>query len=117
MCHIYTNQTVLASAIKLPKGTCLICTYKTVQFVGYTDAICDKCGGSFDPFEDTIPDIIRKQRELLKMSRKQVADVLGFSVKSVRYYENHRCSRPYYEKIKQLIRAKMRGVHVGAYNT
>lgn len=113
MCHIHTSKTNLAGAVKLPKGICFICTYKTTQYAGYTAVVCDKCGAGFDPFEATLPDVVRLQRETLKMSRKQVAEALGYSVKSVRYYENRRCSTPYYNKIKKLIRSKMRGVHVG----
>jgi transcriptional regulator with XRE-family HTH domain len=51
----------------------------------------------------TVPDIVKMQRELLRMSRKEISVLLGYKSSTVKRYELKRCSLVYYEKIKNLI--------------
>lgn len=115
--HIYTSKTNLAGAIKLPKSICFICTYQTVQYAGYTAVVCDKCGCSYDPFDLSMPDVVKIRRETMKLSRKELSKLSGLATGTIKFYENRKCSTPFFNLTKKLIRAKFRGVHIGAHNT
>lgn len=87
---------------------CSICQTEAQHNLSYTAMRCATCGCSYDPFELTIPDIVKMQREKLKLTRKQTGAILGYSPKSIKRYEFVRCTRPYRAKMQELFNQRIK---------
>jgi hypothetical protein len=71
--------------------------------MSYVGCRCNVCGSEWDL--DSVPRLIRQQRErVLKMSRKDLAEILSIKASTVATYENNLPSFRYYTRLKELVR-------------
>src|SRR3990172_12064270 len=95
--HILTNETLLHDAPVINRE-CSICTIISDLRIGWTGEHCDVCGTTFNMEEGFWGDIVKRRREILSLSRKQMGELTGYKGSSVKRYEWVRCSKPYFEK-------------------
>lgn len=82
---------------------CWVCCRRAVHDLLWTGEICRKCGKYYN-LEFTWPDIVTARRELLRLNRKQMALLTGYSPKTIKQYEWVKCSEQYYHVTEELIK-------------
>lgn len=95
--HICTADSFYTDAPSLLLK-CVICGHESVHDIGYVSIRCSVCKSHYDPTDMTMPDVVRMQRERLGLSRKEMAELTGYSKRTIKQYELVRCSKVYYEK-------------------
>lgn len=94
--HITTEDTFFTDAITINDCYCSICTNKTTQDLGWIGARCRTCKQIYN-LEDTMPDIVRRRREAMKLNRLEMSKLTGYKRSTIKRYEYVECSRPYYD--------------------
>lgn len=100
--HICTEESFLINAPEIIIKCC-ICNKKCKSRIGWLGEKCSNCDSVYNPFDITIPDIVRKRRELLGLTRKQMGELTGYSKYTIKQYEFVRCSKAYYNLTIKLI--------------
>lgn len=101
--HICTDNDFFVDAPKITVE-CKICGVVCESEIGYIGMRCSQCGSIYDPFEITVPDIVKKRRELLGFSRKVMAKKSGYSHKTIKKYELVKCTEAYFNKTREFIK-------------
>jgi hypothetical protein len=102
--HIATTDTFFVDSIDVGVSKCWICGIDSKHELGWIGSRCDNCKSVYDFTEITMPAVVRMRRELLKLSRREIAEKMKYSIHSIRYYENNRCSSKYYKATELLVR-------------
>lgn len=84
------------------EGVCVICKRTATIEVGWVGIRCSVCRKVFDS-ENGLPGIVLQRRELMKMTRRQIAEATGYKPSSVKRFELVRCTRPYAAATERLI--------------
>lgn len=101
MIHICTNETFMTGSIPL-KGYCQVCCKDNQNLkLGWIETKCEGCGNYFS-IED-LQETVRKRRELLVLSRKEIGEKLGLSAKTISNYENVWPSKKYWLATEKLM--------------
>lgn len=103
MIHISNDETFLIDSIKL-ESKCVICCKKSTLRLGWVGEKCDKCLSCVDPFEIMACKIVKMRRELMKLSRIEMAKLTGYSRHTIKKYEFTYPSRRYFILTKILIK-------------
>ena len=110
MIHISTPSSFDIEDIDPLEGKCLICCQKTLIQPQWTGYRCLSCGSTWDmPW---IGHISRKRRELLKLTRAEMANLTGYSKNTIKTYEWSSCSMKYFVKTKEIMIDKYNGVAI-----
>lgn len=89
MCHICTNDSLLAGGLEI-KSKCLICRKETDHVIGYIFQRCLKCGNDYD---DHCGRTVRLRREHLGLSRQEIAEIYGVKKQTIATYEKWPCEK------------------------
>ena len=82
--------------------TCMFCEHKTAYF-GYVGIDCTTCGARYDDeFIGYCLSIIRLE---MKLTRKQLGELMGYAPSTVKKAELCRVSKPYMAKFKAIVKA------------
>ena len=103
--HIFTNDTGFVGCPE-PSGwsECPVCGEMSKLQMGYIGIRHMCCGVILDD-EDWLGSICKKRRTMiLKMNRRQLSDVLGYSIHTIRRYEYVWCSRVYADKLMKFVK-------------
>ena len=103
--HICTTEDLMGDAIEL-NANCPYCGFEGKHRLGWVAMQCSNCK-SYWELESTLPDIVRKIREKLKLSRWELFKLIGYKPSTIKTYEFTKCTLIYYEKMKQLFRSKL----------
>ena len=95
----------MVDAVKV-NSNCPYCNFQGEHRLGYVAMQCTNCKTYWE-LEETIPDIVKKIREKLKLTRWDLFKLTGYKPTTIKQYEFVKCSIPYYEKMKQLFRMKL----------
>lgn len=98
--HICTTESF--STGETMNGECLVCLYKGKLNVTYVGVLCPKCKYCTD--NEFMGTIAKKRRELLKLTKRQIAQKLGYTTNQIKYFETERCFIEYYEKTEELVK-------------
>lgn len=91
--HIATSDSFLVDAVEC-ETTCPLCGVSGKNLLGWNGMRCLEC--RHDWFLDMAwPDIVRTQRQILRLSRREMGEITGYSPKTIKRYEWVRCSKPY----------------------
>ena len=103
--HISTPDTFFIDPIKSKeKSECPVCCQMAHSEMGYTGKrwLCCKielCG------EDFMGSIVKKRREkILKLNRKEMGKLTGYSPKTIKQYEWVKCSKQYFDKTTKFMK-------------
>ena len=100
--HICTNEDMVAGGIMLNLDKCVFCCKTTQRKAGYIGIYCFNCkrilGG-----EEWAGDIARARRELLQLTKKQIADRLSLSKHTIHSYEWRKCPTNYLDKLEEML--------------
>lgn len=100
--HLCTAESFMTDAIVF-HSKCSICHTHTVLRSGWTDTHCPVCD-SYWNHEAWAGYIARIQRNLLGLTRKEIALEYGVGTKTIRNYETSRISKKYSEYIHNRIK-------------
>ena len=101
MIHISTAETFMLDAIPMV-GYCPVCCRDDQPLdVGWLQTRCNGCG-SYSTFNEA-QDTVRKRRELLALTRKEIGIKLGLTAKTVSNYENVWPSNKYWQATEKLM--------------
>ena len=101
MSHICTEDTFFLDAPTF-EGECVICKRTATLELGWVGIRCSVCRKVSDG-ESGMPGIVRQRRELMKMTRRQIAEATGYKPSSVKRFEWVQCTRPYAAATERLI--------------
>ena len=103
--HISNSDTFFIDPIKSTnKSECPICLKMSHWEGGYIGVRHLCCKVVYDS-EEFMGSIAKKRRELiLKLTRKELGKILGYSPKTIKQYEWVRCSNPYFNKLTAYVR-------------
>lgn len=101
--HISTDETFLHDA-PVVNGECSICTIKSDLRFGYGGTKCDVCGSCHHSDELWMGFIAKKRREIMKLNRKQMGQLTGYSPDYITNCEWTSCSKAYFDKTTALIK-------------
>lgn len=107
MSHIATDETFLTDAPEI-ESVCWICRRKVVHRIGWLGEQCTACCTVYDPFETTSGDIVRLRRELLKRTRRQMAELTGYSIATIRTYEHGSSTEQYLKVTEELVKKHLK---------
>lgn len=102
MLHISTTETFFLDAIPLAEDRCMICRQEAEQEAGWIGIRCKKCGEVWDE-ETWGGDIAKRRRELMGLTRREMAEKTGLSPHTIKKYEWTRCSKKYYDLTTKMI--------------
>jgi hypothetical protein len=97
--HICTTQS-LRAGIDIEPMLCGFCNHKTL-FTSWVGAECDTCGADYG--YQSLPGIVRSIREHTGLTRRQIADELGYKYETIKTYEFVKCSYVYRDKISKFV--------------
>jgi len=97
---------MMAGAIELPESECLVCCKITRQRAGYIGVQCLVCRSVIDFEENFRGRIVRMRREMLKLNRKEMGELTGYSPKTIKQYEWVWCTKNYYDKTREIMIAR-----------
>jgi hypothetical protein len=100
--HIATTDTFFVDAPK-HEGECWICGTRCEQEMGWIGMRCSKCNSVYDS-EMGLQRVVRMRRELMNLSRRQMADKCGIKASTVKKYEWVWPSKHYCELTATLIK-------------
>ena len=103
MIHICTTDSFFVDA-PIIETKCLVCGEICNAEIGWIGERCSACGSVYSPFDDYASDIVRKRREKLGLTRRQIADKLGYKRTTIKNYEWVKPSKKYYEATLQLMK-------------
>lgn len=72
------------------------------MFAGWVSSECDTCGA--DTGCECLPDYMRTIRERTGLTRRQVAQAIGYKPSTVKNYEWTKTSKIYWEKFRLFIK-------------
>jgi len=99
--HICTSETFMIGAFKI-ESYCPVCCKENQKIrCGWIECACGGCGNYFDI--ESLNRIVEKRRVLLGLSRKQIGEKMGLSVKTIAKYENYWPSKKYWDGTKELV--------------
>ncbi len=98
--HIATSESFRFD--DMPPTDCVFCNHQTAYF-GWCGVDCSTCGASYD-CDDFIGWSMQVIRQKLKLSRKELAEILGYAPSTVKKAEFVRVSKPYLKKFKEFVR-------------
>ena len=104
--HICTNDSMMAGAIELPESECPVCCKITKQRAHYIGVQCLECRRVWDYESNFRGRIVRMRRELLKLNRREMGKLTGYSSKTIKQYEWVWCTKNYYEKTRKIMKAR-----------
>lgn len=81
---------------------CVICKRMATLEIGWVGIRCSVCQKIFDS-ENGLPGIVRQRREIMKMTRRQIAEATGYKPSSVKRFELVRCTKSYAEATERLV--------------
>lgn len=100
--HLATVETYMHDAIEV-NGSCPVCCRPDQQIrIGWLDCHCSGCGRYWSM--DDPRGIVRQRRELLSLTRKQIAQKTGVSPRTVKEYENSGPSQVYWTRTWHLVK-------------
>ncbi len=100
--HVCTTESLYAGAIE-GSGDCMICGRANVILkYGYVGTLCTFCGQDWSV--DFPSGTVRRRRESLGLTRREMAERMGLAVATIKHYENIWPSRPYFEKTLEMVR-------------
>ena len=99
--HIVTTQTLFIDAPQI-RGACAACLKTGKMDAGPAGVRCGACG--FVNGGDSLHLLVRKRREILGMTRREIAGVLGLKPSTVATYENNWPSERYWLETERLVR-------------
>ena len=100
--HICKTESLFAGAIEL-EGICAICGQKGILKHGFVGIYCPNCKNDFD-FDGGWSRVVRQRREILELSRKEMAKLTGFAQSTIKQYEFGNCSKKYYKLTEELVK-------------
>jgi hypothetical protein len=98
--HICTTNS-LRAGIDIPPMDCPVCGHKTM-FASWASNECDTCGA--DTGCENLPDYMRTIRNKTGLTRRQIANELGYKYSTVKKYEWCRTSSVYWVKFQVFIK-------------
>jgi len=101
--HIATTDTFFIDNLQI-KSQCPICGVDCTQDIGWIGERCHNCKTVYDRSELYWGEIARLRRQLLGLNRKQMAELTGYSKKTIKTYEFGNCSKSYYYKTNEVIK-------------
>lgn len=102
MIHIATTDTFFIDA-PVVEAKCFICGVRCKHEIGWIEERCSNCGSVYSPFEITMPDVVRKRRELFNLTRRQFGELIGYKPASVKRYEWVECTQRYFDATAELM--------------
>jgi len=99
--HICTTDSFRAGCEDIPPSKCPICEHETL-YLSWVDCRCDTCGAI--TMDATLGACLMAVREKLRLTRKQLGEVLGYSGKTIKKYEWTTPSKKYREKLEIFVR-------------
>jgi len=103
--HICTTEDLMGDAIII-NSKCPFCDFDGKHRLGWVAIQCTNCKTYWE-LEYTLPDIVKKMREELKLSRWDLFKLTGYKPSTIKRYEFTICTIPYYRKIKELFIKKI----------
>lgn len=101
--HICTPDTFLIDAPQV-ESECPLCLMTCTQEIGWTGIRCANCGHIY---ELEMVYIARSRREdILKLTRKEMSVLTGYSPATIKKYEWGYCTTAYYDKTTEVVREK-----------
>ena len=104
MYHISTSATFDLKDIDPLKGECLICCQETLIQPQWTGYRCLSCGSTWD--SPWMGHIVKRRRELLKLTRPEMSKLTGYSKNTIKTYEWTKCSMKYFKLTTEIMREK-----------
>ena len=98
--HASTTDSFRAGLEDFPVTECDVCGHKSVH-ADWVGSVCDTCGA--DTAWDNLPDYIREIRKKTGLTRKQIAEKLGYKHSTVKNYEFTKVTGIYWVKFKCFI--------------
>lgn len=100
--HIATAETYMQGAIELT-GLCWVCGRDDQKIrLGWVESHCAGCNRYWSM--DNPRGIVRQRRELLGLTRKQIAQKTGVAPRTVKEYENSVPSQVYWVRTWYLVK-------------
>jgi hypothetical protein len=84
---------------------CGFCNHRTLYF-SWVGAECDTCGADYG--NESLPGLVLSIRQKTGLSRRQIADQLGYKYSTIKKYEFVKCSFAYRDKLKIFITERYR---------
>ncbi len=106
MSHIAADETFLHNAIVLKDSECIICLQVSDMRAGWIGIKCDKCGAMYDVSEMWAGELAKRRREMLKMTRKELGNILGLKRTTIKRYEFVKCPKNYLDRVGEVIKIK-----------
>ena len=103
--HICTHESLVAGGVELGKQECPICCQNNRQKAGYAGILCYGCQTMISG-DEWRGDIVKRRRELLGMTRRQIGDIVGRSKHTIKDYEWKKCPERYLDKTAELMKQK-----------
>ena len=100
--HICIPENLVAGGIELKESECPFCCKKTKQKAGYTGVLCLGCNSILSG-DEWRGQIVKRRRELLGLTRPQMANLAGKSKHIIKHYEYVKCPDWYMTKTKELM--------------
>ena len=98
--HVCTKDSLRAGLEDFPVTKCDVCEHTSV-YADWVGSVCDTCGA--DTAWDNLPDYMRSIREQSGLTRKEIAEKLGYQSSTVKNYEFTRVTETYWVKFKAFI--------------
>lgn len=109
--HIYTAETPFVNALDIGVQHCPFCFKDTPHEAGYTANRCKSCRAVYDPFELWLGELAKRYREKFKKTRRQWAELTGYSAKTIKQYEWVKCTKAYFTKCEAVYRDLLEASH------
>ena len=99
--NILTKVALMADATKFIGFCPVCCKHKQPITVGWRECYCNGCGNYFSP--ETLNETVKKRRELLGLSRQEMAIKMGLTEATISNYENDWPSKKYWVETQNLM--------------
>jgi DNA-binding XRE family transcriptional regulator len=103
--HISTKETFMAGAVEYT-GFCPVCCRPDALIKqGYLEGFCESCKRYHNTEE--LQRTVKQRRELLGLTRRQMADEVGVKPVTIGNYERNWPSKTYWEQTRQMMLKKL----------
>lgn len=104
MVHIATTDTFFVDAIQFEASKCLICQQVATSEAGWIGIRCHLCRQVWDS-DMWCGLIARRRREVMNLTRRQIAEKAGLKPSTIKRYEFVEISKAYYDFTAKLIQS------------